>query len=54
MGETKALAEFIVASTFDAIPAEETEKSKAAIADLVGVALYGSQHDVGERISSYV
>lgn len=54
MGETQSLAEFIVATPFEAFPADVVAKSKEAIADLVGVALYGSQHGVGERITSYV
>jgi len=33
---------------------EVREKSKEAITDLVGVALYGSHHGVGEQINSYV
>lgn len=54
MAETKALAEFVANTTADDLPDEVREKSKEAITDLVGVALYGSHHGVGEQINSYV
>ncbi|WP_227356468.1 MmgE/PrpD family protein [Haladaptatus salinisoli] len=54
MAETRTLAEFAATASFDDIPTDVVERAKRAIRDYVGVALYGSQHDVGERISSYV
>lgn len=54
MPETQALAEFVATTTVDDLPDEVRGKSKEAITDLVGVALYGSHHDVGEQIDAYV
>ncbi|WP_458189012.1 MmgE/PrpD family protein [Haladaptatus sp. NG-WS-4] len=54
MAETHILAEFAATATLDDLPADVIEKAKRAIQDYVGVALYGSQHGVGDRISSYV
>ena len=54
MGETATLARFVSDATFDDLPAETVEKSKEAVRDYLGVALYGSHHDVGRRIADYV
>ncbi|NEU58673.1 MmgE/PrpD family protein [Halorussus sp. MSC15.2] len=54
MGETHTLAEFAANATFEDVPDEIVAEAKRAIRDYVGVALYGSQHGVGERISTYV
>ena len=54
MGETSTLAEFVATTAFDDVPGQQVEKAKRAIKDYVGVALYGSRHDVGDRVSSYV
>ncbi|WP_435181048.1 MmgE/PrpD family protein [Halorussus sp. AFM4] len=54
MEETSALAEFAATTTYDDIPTDAVEKAKRAIQDYLGVALYGSEHGVGERISAYV
>lgn len=54
MGETEALSEYVVRTEFESIPDEVGEKAKEAILDMVGVSLYGSQHEVGEHIKSYV
>lgn len=54
MSATGAVAEFIAETSFDDLPEDAVTKAKQAIADYVGVALYGSQHAVGERISAYV
>lgn len=54
MPESSTLAEFAVTMTLDDVPNDVVEKAKRAIQDYVGVALYGSQHGVGERISTYV
>jgi 2-methylcitrate dehydratase PrpD len=54
MSETEVLAEFVASTSFDDIPTDAAEKAKEAITDYVGVALYGAQHPVGERIGGYV
>lgn len=54
MGETKALAAFVGETTLSDVPKEPRAKAKEAITDLVGVALYGSHHDVGDRITAFV
>jgi 2-methylcitrate dehydratase PrpD len=54
MGETAILAKFVESTMFEDVPDDAQEKAKEAIADLIGVALYGSQHDVGDRVWSYV
>lgn len=53
MGETQSLANFVADTTINDIPPEVLEKSKEAIIDYTGVALYGSQHEVGERVAAY-
>lgn len=54
MAETALLADFTVETTFSDIPSEAIDHSQTAIRDYIGVALYGSHHDVGDRIASYV
>lgn len=54
MGETTALAEFTADVSLADVPNAVVERSKLAIRDLVGVALYGSQHPAGARIATYV
>lgn len=54
MGETNALSEFVVSTTFEDIPREAADHAMEAIQDYVGVALYGSHHEVGDRIYRYV
>ena len=54
MGETNALAEFVVDLNLADVPDGTVENGKRAIRDYIGVALYGSQHGVGDRIGSYV
>ncbi|WP_436348544.1 MmgE/PrpD family protein [Natronorubrum sp. FCH18a] len=54
MGETNTLAAFTVETTYDDVPTSTVEKSKEAIRDLVGVAVYGSHHEIGEKIATYV
>jgi 2-methylcitrate dehydratase PrpD len=53
MGETDTLASFVASTTFDDVPASVHEKSREAIRDAVGVAVYGSQHDVGRTVGRY-
>lgn len=54
MGETRTLAKFVVETTYDDIPGSTVEKSKEAIRDFIGVAVYGSGHEVGKKIATYV
>jgi 2-methylcitrate dehydratase PrpD len=54
MAETALLADFTVETTFSDIPSEAVDHSQTAIRDYIGVALYGSHHDIGDRIASYV
>lgn len=54
MGETDAIAEYIVSTTFDDLPDEVIDHAKLAIRDYLGVAIYGSHHEVGEHIVKYV
>jgi len=54
MGETNALAEFVVDLNLEDVPDGTVENGKRAIRDYMGVALYGSRHGVGDRIGSYV
>ncbi|WP_081927363.1 MmgE/PrpD family protein [Halobellus rufus] len=53
MPETAELAEFVASTTYDEIPSEAVSHAKEAIRDYVGVALYGSHHEVGDKISAY-
>lgn len=53
MGETSKLASFVAASTFDDIPEDSVRRTKQAIRDYLGVALFGSHHEVGEKIHTY-
>lgn len=54
MEATEELATFVAETNLLDVPDEAQSKAKEAITDLVGVAVYGSHHDVGDRISSYV
>lgn len=54
MEATEELATFVAETTLSDVPDEARSKGKEAITDLVGVAVYGSHHDVGDRIASYV
>lgn len=54
MGETAALAEYAVSTTYDDIPADAVAHAKRAIRDYLGVAVYGSHHSVGDQIMGYV
>ncbi|MGM0717446.1 MAG: MmgE/PrpD family protein, partial [Halobacteriota archaeon] len=54
MSQTAALAKFVAESSLDDVPEPVREKATEAIADLVGVAIYGSHHEVGEKVASYV
>lgn len=53
MPETAVLADFVESTTYDDVPPEALTHAKEAIRDYVGVALYGSHHEVGEKISRY-
>ena len=54
MDATEAIAIFVEESTLSDVPRESREKAKEAISDLVGVAVYGSHHDVGDHIAAFV
>ncbi|MDL5363473.1 MmgE/PrpD family protein [Halalkalicoccus sp. NIPERK01] len=54
MAETALLADFTAETTFSDITTDAIDHSQTAIRDYIGVALYGSHHDVGDRISAYV
>lgn len=54
MSETQQLAAFVVEAEYGDLPADVIEHAKTAILDYVGVAVYGAEHEVGERIASYV
>ena len=54
MSETEALATFVEETSLSDVPADVQQKAKDAITDLVGVAVYGSHHEVGDQIWSYV
>lgn len=54
MGETAALAEHSVNIEYEDIPKETVEHAKRAIRDYLGVAVYGSHHEVGDQILGYV
>ncbi|AUV80789.1 MmgE/PrpD family protein [Salinigranum rubrum] len=54
MNETVALARFVEETSLTDVPDDVRQKAKEAITDLVGVAVYGSYHEVGERVASYV
>ncbi|NIC01018.1 MmgE/PrpD family protein [Halobacterium sp. R2-5] len=54
MGETAMLAEFVASTSLDDIPEDATSHAKAAIRDYVGVALFGSHHEVGNKVYDYL
>ncbi|MEF8841996.1 MAG: MmgE/PrpD family protein [Haloarculaceae archaeon] len=54
MGLTLDLAGTAVEIADDGAPPETLDRAKLAIRDVLGVALYGSQHPVGEHISAFV
>lgn len=54
MDETEVLAENVERTTYDDISADALADAKRAIRDVVGVALYGSHHEVGELVTGYV
>lgn len=54
MGETEQLASFVEDTEFDDIPSDCLTRSKEAIRDYIGVAIHGSQHEVGVKIHSHV
>jgi len=54
MTETDTIADFIRETTYPDIPESIFEQAKRAIADVVGVSIYGSHHEVGEQLATYV
>lgn len=51
---TTTLAEFTATTTFEEIDSDTLDRAKQAIRDYLGVAIFGSQHKVGETVGSYV
>ncbi len=54
MDATETLAAFVDETTLSDVPSDAQEKAKEAITDLVGVAIYGSHHEVGDKITAFV
>ena len=54
MAETARLTGFIADTEFSDIPTDAIESAKPAIRDYLGVAVFGSHHAVGDRLSEYV
>lgn len=54
MGVTEDLATFIVETEYDAFSADAIHEAKRAIRDYVGVAFYGSHHEIGTKLHRYV
>lgn len=54
MGETEAVASFITTTVYEDIPDDAVDRAKTAIRDYLGVAIYGSHHEVGEKIHTHV
>ncbi|WP_254546754.1 MmgE/PrpD family protein [Halomarina pelagica] len=54
MDETTALASFAVSTELSDVPEPEIDHAKRAVRDYLGVAVYGSRHEVGDRIAAYV
>ncbi len=53
MNETAVLAAFVEETSLEDVPQDVREKAKEAIIDYVGVALFGSQHEVGTILTEY-
>lgn len=54
MGETQELSEYVSEVEYDDIPDEVRNHAKTAIRDYIGVALFGSHHEVGDAIDDYL
>jgi len=54
MDETATLAELVKETDLDDVSPEAVAHAKRSIRDFVGVAMYGSQHEVGSTLMSYV
>lgn len=54
MRETEALAEFVADTALADVDDDGVETAKLAIRDFLGVALFGSAHDVGRTVADYV
>jgi 2-methylcitrate dehydratase PrpD len=53
MGTTEKVAQFIVQTTFEQIPPEAIQVAKGALVDGLGVAIAGSQTDIGRIVSRW-
>lgn len=54
MGETSDISEYVASIEYEEIPEETKVHAKTAIRDYIGVALYGSHHEVGTSIYDYL
>lgn len=54
MDATAALATYVSSVEFEEIPEEAIDHAKTSIRDYVGLALYGSQHELGEQVIAYL
>lgn len=54
MGETQELSAYVSEVEHDDIPEEVRNHAKTAIRDYIGVALFGSHHEVGDAIDDYL
>jgi 2-methylcitrate dehydratase PrpD len=54
MDETAELAQFVAETTLDEVPESDRAHGKTAIRDYLGVALFGSGHEVGQQAAAYV
>lgn len=52
--ETVELAEFIAEASYDDFPDRVIDRAKECLLDYLGVAIYGSHHEVGDKITNYV
>ena len=54
MDATAELAAYVSSVEFEAIPEEAIDHAKTSIRDYVGLALYGSQHELGTQVLEYI
>lgn len=54
MAETAVLSRYVADTSFSDVPSAVRERAKTLVRDVVGVALYGSQQEVGDLVTTYV
>ncbi len=54
MGETSDISGYVASIGYEEVPEETKVHAKTAIRDYIGVALYGSRHEVGTSIYDYL